>query len=109
MVYNSLKIKPMKHLDLITEDEQEDQKLYLIHHMHYYQGKNDAIHEIHHCFLFSDLNMQGKKYSTDHLLLERKLYHIINGDSPEVLYDHANNSFKIEELSVKGKKCFILK
>lgn len=109
MLYNSLKKKPMKHLDLITEDEQSAQKLYLIHHMHHYQEKKDIIHEIHHCLLFSGCSMGGEKYSVEHQLIGKKLYHVVLGEPPEVLYDHEDNNYEIVELISDKKKYYIIK
>ena len=91
----------MRHQDLISEKDQE--KLYLIHHMHHYQNGSNAVHELHHCPLFSEKEMKGKKYSIAHLLIDEKLYHILDRKPESVLYDHANNSFPTKTLTFGEK------
>lgn len=98
----------MKHQDLLTEEEQEKQKLYLVHHMHHYLNNDEALHELHHCSLFSKPDMQGEKYSLEHLISEGKLYHVLNKKPENVLYDHANNSFEIKEIEINHKNYYIL-
>lgn len=73
-----------------------DEWLYLIHHLHHYKTKNGkVVHEIHHCFLFSKKNEEGEKFKVNHLLYKNKLYHILEEDFSGILFDHANNSYKI--------------
>lgn len=92
----------MQHKNLLTEEEQE--RLYLIHHMHHLEDNNEVIHELHHCLLFSQPNMQGEGFSVGHLLAEEKLYHILDKPAPRALYDHANNSFLILEIEIGNQK-----
>jgi len=90
----------MIHHDLLTEEEQV--RLYLIHHMHHYPKKTEVIHELHHCFLFLKPNMKGNKFSVEHLYIKGSLYHIIKRKTPVILYDHANNKFNIETKKIDG-------
>lgn len=93
----------MKHHNLLNEVDQE--RLYLIHHMHHYGEDNKIFHELHHCFLFSKKGMKGNKYSVDHLWRDDKLFHIIvENNPPGILYDHIDNSFNIEKLNLDHKK-----
>ncbi len=92
----------MQHKNLLTEVEQE--RLYLIHHMHHLEDSNEVIHELHHCFLFSKPDMQGEKFSVDHLFLKNKLYHILDRKAPQTLFDHANNNFSILEVEIDNKE-----
>ena len=97
-----------KHPDLLTEKEQE--RFYLVHHMHHLiSGKEDSKHELHHCFLFSRKNMRGTKYEMKHLVLDRKLYHVLKKLYSGVLFDHLNRSFKINIIEIGGKKYSIVK
>lgn len=92
----------VKHNDLLTEEEQDT--LYLIHHMHHFKRGNKIVHELHHCPLFSQKNMEGEKFNLDHLTTKNKLYHIVLGNPPTTLYDHQNNIFKITSLEHRKKK-----
>lgn len=96
----------MKHQDLIKEADQKS--LYLIHHMHHYPDNQEVIHELHHCYLFSQPNMEGEKYSVDHLFKEGQLYHVLNRKSPDLVFDHANNKFNIQEKKLAGKIYHVL-
>lgn len=88
-----------KHLKSLNFDEW----LYLIHHLHHFKsGKGRAIHEIHHCFLFSKKNERGEKFKVKHLLRGNKLYHILDKNFSGILFDHANNSYKIIFQKIKG-------
>lgn len=81
-----------RHLESLNFDEW----LYLIHHLHHFKSaRSRAIHEIHHCFLFSKKNLKGEKFKVKHLLKRNKLYHILDKDFSGTLFDHANNSYKI--------------
>lgn len=86
--------KDHKHLEL--KSLKFDEWLYLIHHIHHYIDKKKRIsHELHHCFLFSEKNLKGKKFKVKHLLIKNKLYHVLEKEFSGILYDHANNSYKI--------------
>lgn len=98
----------MNHQDLLTEKEQEEQKLYLVHHMHHYQNKDGVAHELHHCPLFTKPNLEGDQYSLEHLVFEKKLYHILDRKPEGNLYDHANNSYQIKELEFANKKYYTI-
>ncbi|MCX6726037.1 MAG: hypothetical protein NT052_01835 [Candidatus Shapirobacteria bacterium] len=92
-----MKIKVEEHQKkfLSTVEDDEDLKLYLIHHMHHFRIGSDMGHELHHCFLFSQKKMKGKKYSIVHKLYEDEAYHCLAEKFEGILYDHANNVFKI--------------
>ena len=96
----------MNHQDFLTEKEQEEQKLYFVHHMHHYQDEDQAIHELHHCPLFTKPNLKGDQYSLEHLIFEGKLYHILDKKPENVLYDHANNSYQAKELEFDHEKYY---
>ena len=97
----------MKHKDLLSEKDQE--RLYLVHHMHHYPDKKEVIHELHHCFLFSKKNMSGDKYSLNHFMYAKKLYHVLNKKSDTaVLYDHANREHMVGKLEVDDKTYYFI-
>ena len=83
-----------------ADDEYE--KLYLLHHMHHFQSGKNVEHELHHCFLFSEKNMKGKKYVIIHKNVEEKLYHCLAGNFEGKLYDHANNVYIIRKKQING-------
>ena len=96
-----------KPQDLLTEEEQK--RLYLVHHMHHFKYlSNRAKHEIHHCFLFYEKNMKGDKYEIKHLLVDEKLFHVLNKLFSGYLYNHLNNSFKINIRQINNKKYSII-
>jgi len=86
---------------MLTEKEQE--RLYLIHHMHHLKSNQNALHELHHCFLFSEKNMKGDKYQIKHLVFTSKLFHVLNKTFSGRLYDHKNRAFKIAIKKILGK------
>lgn len=96
----------MKHDELLSEADQ--QRMDLVHHMHHYPDGDEIIHELHHCFLFSQKNMQGNKYSLDHLVYSGKLYHVLDRESPPTLYDHANNAFQVVKKGFNQKTYFVV-
>lgn len=81
------------HKNLLTEKEQEH--LYFIHHMHHLESHQSALHELHHCFLFSERNMKGDRYRIKHHISNGKLFHILDKTFSGKLYDHKNRAFKI--------------
>lgn len=87
--------------NLLTEKEQE--RLYFIHHMHHLKSNQSALHELHHCFLFSEKNMEGDRYQIKHLVSADKLFHILNKNFSGKLYDHKNRAFKISTKKILGK------
>ena len=65
------------HRDLISEQDQA--KLYLVHHMHHLKSFFGAKHELHHCFLYSQKDMKGEKFEIKHFLLKNgRLLHILD-------------------------------
>lgn len=97
----------MKHNNLLTEQEQG--RLYLIHHMHHYNDGKDIVHELHHCFLFDQEGMHGEKYTVSHLMIGGKLHHILDKNPPKVVFDHADNSFNVDEMELNGKKYYVVR
>jgi len=89
----------------------DEECLYLVHHPHHYLSKKDAIHELHHCFLYSQPNMKGKRYKIKHLYVDVSLFHGVSPDcSEKILYDHRNNKFKLASVAdTKGKKHLYIK
>jgi len=88
--------------NLLTEKQQ--QRLYLVHHMHHFRsGKTSAAHNLHHCFLFTGKKMTGRKYTIRHLLANGRLYHILTKNFSGALYDHADHAFKIKPLRIKNR------
>jgi len=96
------------HQNLISEGEQLKTGLYDIHHMHHYQDGDTVIHEIHHCPLFSETEMKGEEFSQEHLLIDQKLYHILLGNPPTLVYDHADKSYNVEEKEINNQKYYII-
>jgi len=94
--------------NLLTEQEQK--KLYAVHHMHHFKaGKNGCSHDLHHCFLFTQKNMAGNKYNIKHLLSDGKLYHVLAQPFSGILYDHLNKPFKTVNIKIRRKTCSVLK
>jgi len=97
-----------KHQDFLTEKEQE--RLYLAHHMHHLKsGMKNTKHELHHCFLFSRKNMRGSKHKMIHLILDGKLFHVLNKLYSGILFDHLDRPFTIKVAELNGKKYSIVK
>jgi hypothetical protein len=92
--------------DLLTEREQK--KLYLVHHMHHLESAKGARHELHHCFLFSEKNMEEDKYQMKHIISEGKLFHVLDKNFSGKLYDHKNRTFKIIVKKLRDKKWSII-
>ena len=98
----------LKTKNLLTEQEQK--KLYAVHHMHHFKtGKNGCGHDLHHCFLFAQKNMTGDKYAIKHLIANQKLYHILNKSFLGFLYDHLNDSFRIVAAKINEKSYSVFK
>ena len=91
-----------KHQNLISEQEQA--KLYLVHHMHHLKSFFGAKHELHHCFLYSQKDMKGEKFEIKHFLLKNgRLLHILDKKFSGTIFDHANNAFEIKTEEIGGK------
>ncbi|MFH0852192.1 MAG: hypothetical protein V1845_01110 [bacterium] len=89
------------HKNLLSEKEQT--RLYFVHHMHHLKSRQNARHELHHCFLFSQKNMKGERYQIKHLLSGNKLSHVLDRTFSGKLYDHQNRAFKIVKKRTFGK------
>lgn len=94
-----MKIEKQKRKSLSKIENNQELKLYLIHHMHHFKFGSDVKHELHHCFLFSQKNMGGKKYHIIHKFYKNDCLHCLKEKFKGILYDHAGNSF-----SIKSKK-----
>jgi len=70
-------------------------KLYLVHHMHHFKDGTDIKHELHHCQLYSQKNMNGEIFEIQHKIGE-DIDHIVAPIFDGVLYDHANNEFTVK-------------
>jgi hypothetical protein len=90
-----MKVDKHKNKFLSTLEDDKKLKLYLIHHMHHFKDSSDVGHELHHCFLFSQKDMKGRKYSIVHKIYEDEVYHCLAKKFKGILYDHANDIFKI--------------
>ena len=91
-----MKIEKQKRKPLSKVENNQELKLYLIHHMHHFKFDNDVKHELHHCFLFSQKNMKGKKYQIVHKFYKNNCFHCLKEKFKGILYDHAGNSFSIK-------------
>lgn len=100
--------KQKKKFSSAIEDNQK-LKLYLIHHMHHFKVSSKVVHKLHHCFLFSQKNMRGKKHSVIHKLYKDEVYHCLSEKFVGTLYDHADNVFKIEPRKLGTKIIYEIK
>lgn len=97
----------MPQKNLLTEEEQK--RLYLVHHMHHFQDRNKkVIHDLHHCYLFTKKGMKGERFRMKHLLVKNNLFHVLDKSFVGFLYDHKNNRFKIAERKIGDKKYSIV-
>jgi hypothetical protein len=93
--------------NLLNEKDQE--KLYLLHHMHHFESGKGVVHDLHHCDLFSQKNMRGSKLQIKHLLIGKKLFHVLNTKHIGHLYDHNNNEFEIKEKNIDDIIYYVIK
>jgi len=91
-----MKIEKQKRKSFSKLENNRELKLYLIHHMHHFGKRARVRHELHHCFLFSQKKMKGKKYNIVHKLYKDNFFHCLNQKFKGVLYDHVGNSFLIK-------------
>ena len=111
----------LKNIEPVNNDikkdiakEGEDDWVYLIHHMHPPETKNvkNNMEILHHCPMFEEKDMKGKKYAQMHIKCGKMLLHAldikIDEKFPTVLYDHLNNEFPIEVMEIEGKKYAII-
>lgn len=87
----------------INKCDDKYEKLYLIHHMHHFKSGKTVDHVLHHCYLFSQKDMGGKRYNIVHEVHKNKVYHCLSGDYEGILYDHVNNSYKIIKKKINNK------
>lgn len=105
---NMLKVENRKRNYKKTTDDKY-KKYYLIHHMHHFKSGNNVEHNLHHCFLFSKKNMEGKRHKIIHKVFKDNIYHCIEKKYEETLYDHANNAYKIIPKKIIKKKIYEIK
>lgn len=93
----------------------EEDWVYLIHHMHPPEARKGIkykMEELHHCPMFENKNMGGKKYNQMHIRDGRMLVHALdikdNEKFPIVLYDHLNNAFPIVIMNINNKKYAVI-
>ena len=91
-----MKVEKQKKKFLSALEDNKKIKLYLIHHMHHFKVGSDVGHELHHCFLFSQKDMKGKKYHVIHKFYKNNCFHCLKEKFKGILYDHAGNSFSIK-------------
>ncbi len=96
----------------VTEKPKAEQDwIYLIHHMHQPE-KESEMETLHHCDLFENKSMKGKKYKQKHVKDKRVFQHVLDlkivEETPKVVYDHLNNGFKVKVDEIDGKKYAIL-
>lgn len=90
---------------------EEEDWIYLIHHMHQPE-KNQNIEILHHCHFFEKRGMKGKIFYQKHVKDGRVFQHVIDlkkskmklEDIPDALYCHLNNAYKIKTKKIDGKK-----
>jgi hypothetical protein len=89
--------------------DDEPKKIYQIHHLHHFLKGQYIKHEIHHCFLFSEKNMKGKKFRVFHKIQGKNFWHCVAGVSKiNKLYDHRNNIYRIGKIKIGNKDFFII-
>ena len=79
--------------------------IYLIHHFHA-PDKASKMEIPHHCYLFSEKGLKGKKSEQMHVKDGRVYQHVLKDkvkDAPDKVYDHLNNEFKVVVRNVSGK------
>jgi hypothetical protein len=85
-------------LVVAKKQKNEQDWIYLIHHMHQPDNYKD-VEILHHCEMFEKKNLKGKKYKQMHIKEGKFILHALDiknvDKSPEVVYDHLNNGFKI--------------
>ncbi|MCJ7804393.1 hypothetical protein MUP35_01530 [Patescibacteria group bacterium] len=91
-----MKIENQKKKFLSKIEDNQESRLYLLHHMHHFKVGSDVKHELHHCFLFGQKNMKGKKYQVVHKFYKNNCFHCLKEKFNGILYDHAGNRFSIK-------------
>jgi hypothetical protein len=91
----------------------EQDWIYLIHHMHP-PKKESEMETIHHCFLYSQKNLKGKRFTQKHVKENKVFQHVLDikenevDKAPDVVYDHLNNGFKIVKREIGKKKYAVI-
>jgi len=90
--------------------KQEQDWIYLIHHLHPPQ-KASEMETVHHCYLYSQKNLRGKRYEQKHVKEGNLFTHVLDVDvdkAPEVVYDHLNNGFKISIKEINNEQYAVI-
>ncbi|MDP2923709.1 MAG: hypothetical protein Q8O30_08355 [Candidatus Omnitrophota bacterium] len=102
-----MRIKKEKKAWKPIKEDKEATRLYQLHHMHHFNKNKKVVHEIHHCYVFPERGMLGKKYEIYHILEKGHLWHClkleIDETAPAALYDHAKRIYKIRPIKIYGK------
>ncbi len=86
----------------------DESPLYGLHHMHHFEKDNEIIHELHHCFLFGQKNMKGRRFTISHKRIDTEIYHMISPGFEGNLYDHANNVYRIKKTEFIDGKYYLV-
>jgi len=102
-------VKAAKHKKPVEEQDW----IYLIHHMHTPE-KGLGMETLHHCHFWAKKNMKGKQvYEQKHVREDKIFHHVIDlkaskvksiEDVPDTLYCHLNNAYKIRIKEINGEK-----
>ncbi len=83
--------------DKVPEEEQD--WIYMIHHMHKPDNPN-KMEELHHCILWTEKNEKGDSFDIKHVEEKKLLLHVLDikdvTKSPDFVFDHLNNKYPIE-------------
>ena len=101
---------------LLLEDDMPSW-VYMIHHMHNPEDPDDPedIEILHHCPMFAEKKMKGKKWQQIHVEVPKghgDVYHAIESKDPhkvpELLYDHLDNEYKVIVKEVDGTEYAVI-
>jgi hypothetical protein len=88
----------------------EQDWIYLTHHMHP-PAKASEMETLHHCVMWEKKNEKGDSYEQFHIKEDKVFQHALKvkdvEKSPEVVYDHLNNAFKVKVVEI-GKEKYAL-
>jgi len=92
--------------------KEEQDWIYLIHHMHTPE-KGEGMEELHHCHFWDNKKMKGIWYEQRHVREGKIFHHVVDlkasklksiEDVPDTLYCHLNNAYKIRVNEIEGKE-----
>ncbi len=90
--------------------KQEQDWIYLIHHMHP-PKKASEMETVHHCVMWEKKNEKGKNWEQKHVKDGKIFTHVLDVEvdkAPEVSYDHLNNAFKITIKKIKKEQYAVI-